>query len=73
MLSSEIQDYLTQKETLEEWANLTLEERTVKLQERCGIKIHEKTLMGYYKRLNVRWLAPQYRFYRATTQQEQLE
>ena len=71
-LTPEIQEFISRKETLQEWVNLGLEERTVKIQERFGIKVCDKSLHAMYKKLNIRYLRPQYRFYRATTQQEQL-
>ena len=70
ILGPEIQEYLKEKDTLKAWANLTLEERTVKIKEKFGIKITDKGLRAYYKRLNIRFLRPQYRFYRPQTQQE---
>ena len=55
-----------------EWAHLPLGMRVGIFNRRFNITITKETLGNWYKKLNIRWLKPQYRTFRLQNQEEKL-
>ena len=59
-ITEEMKQYLLSNETLKEWAPFSLTNRTLKIEQRFGVKLHYTTLSNFYRQNKVTCRKPQY-------------
>ena len=62
-----VQEFLLSRDTLIQWANLSLNERVSRLEALKGIKISPLSLSRFYRKHGIKWLATKYRKRREET------
>ena len=61
-ITQEMKQYLLSTQTLKEWAPFSLFNRTLKIEQKFGIKLHYTTLSNFYRRNKVTCRKPQYQY-----------
>jgi len=61
-ITDEMKQYLLSTQTLKEWAPFSLTNRTLKIEQRFGLKLHYTTLSNFYRENKVTCRKPQYQY-----------
>ena len=72
-ITEEMKRYLLSTQTLKEWAPFSLVNRTLKIEQMFGVKLHYTTLSNFYRRNKITCRKPQYQYGRKETLQHEIE
>ena len=71
-ITEEMKQYLLSTQSLKDWAPFSLFNRTLKIEQQFGVKLHYTTLSTFYRRNKITCRKPQYQYGRKETLQQEI-